>query len=194
MRIVVGFSGASGIIYGIRLLEVLKEKGVETHLIISRGAGETLALETSYSLDYVKSLASVTYRINDIAASVASGSFKTNGMVIIPCSMKTLSGIALGYSDNLLLRAAEVTLKERRPLILVPRETPLNLIHLRNMLRAAQAGAIILPAMPAFYHKPKTIDDLINHLVGKILDILGIEHELFKRWKGPEINKEDSSR
>jgi len=194
MRIVVGFSGASGIIYGIRLLEVLKEKGVETHLIISRGAGETLALETSYSLDYVKSLASVTYRINDIAASVASGSFKTNGMVIIPCSMKTLSGIALGYSDNLLLRAAEVTLKERRPLILVPRETPLNLIHLRNMLRAAHAGAIILPAMPAFYHKPKTIDDLINHLVGKILDILGIEHELFKRWKGPEINKEDSSR
>jgi 4-hydroxy-3-polyprenylbenzoate decarboxylase len=185
MRIIVGLSGGSGIIYGVRFLEVLRELGVESHLIFSTSAKKTLVLETEYTVGQVESLATRVYGFNDISAAPSSGSFKTDGMVIIPCSMKTLAGVASGYSDNLLLRAADVTLKERRPLILVVRETPLNTIHIENMLKAANAGAIIAPAMPGFYHKPKTIRDLLDHQVGKVLDLLGIEHNLFERWGGP---------
>ena len=183
MRLVVGISGASGVIYGIRALEVLKELKVETHLILTAAACQTIRLETSRKVADVEKLATKTYRIGDIAASISSGSFHTDGMVIIPCSMKTLGGIAAGYSDNLLLRAAEVAMKERRPLVLVVRETPLTLIHIENMAAVARAGAIVLPAMPAFYHKPKTIDDLVNHLVGKALDVMNVKNDVYPRWK-----------
>lgn len=186
MVLLVGMSGGSGVVYGVRLLEVLKQLKVEAHLVVSTAAQETLVIETDYKVGYVESLASRVYRFNDIAAAPASGTFRTRGMVVIPCSMKTLAGIASGYSDNLLLRAAEVTLKERRPLVLVPRETPLTTIHMENMLRVAQAGAIVLPAMPGFYDRPKTIGDLVDHVVGKVLDVLGIEHGLYKQWTGPQ--------
>lgn len=186
MRLIVGLSGGSGIIYGVRFLQVLKELGVESHLIFSPSAKKTLVLETDYRVDEVEALATRVYGFSDIAAAPSSGSFRVDGMVVIPCSMKTLAGIACGYADNLLLRAADVTLKERRPLVLVVRETPLNTIHIENMLRAARAGAIIAPAMPGFYHRPKTIEDLIDFQVGKVLDLLGIEHSLFERWTGPK--------
>lgn len=185
MRLVIGMSGASGVIYGVRLLQVLKDFNIETHLIMTNSAKEILRLETDYQVHEVEALASKSYNINDIAAPMASGSFKFDAMVIVPCSMKTLAGIATGYASNLLLRAADVALKEHRPLILVIRETPLNIIHIRNMLIAAKAGAIILPAMPGFYHNPKTIQDMIDFIVGKILDQLGLEHNLYERWKGP---------
>jgi 4-hydroxy-3-polyprenylbenzoate decarboxylase len=185
MRLIVGVSGASGAIYAIRLLEVLKQMNVETHLILTPAGRENILLETEYGIEYVESLASAFYSHMDMDAAVSSGSFQTDGMVVVPCSMKTLAGIAHGYEENLLIRAALVTLKERRPLVLVPRETPVAIPHLKNMLLAAQAGAVILPAMPGFYHKPKTVDDLVNHVVGKILDVLGIKHELYKRWAGP---------
>jgi 4-hydroxy-3-polyprenylbenzoate decarboxylase len=188
LPLLVGISGGSGLVYGVRLLQVLKDKKVEAHLIMS-AAKETLVIETKYKVSYVESLASTVYRINDIAASPASGSFRTEGMVVIPCSMKTLAGIATGYADNLLLRAAEVTLKEKRPLVLVPRETPLTIIHLENMLRAARAGATILPAMPGFYNRPKTMEDMVDHVVGKALDMLRIDHDLYERWKGPQIRR-----
>jgi 4-hydroxy-3-polyprenylbenzoate decarboxylase len=183
-RIIVGISGASGVIYGIRLLEVLKQAGIEVHLVMTPAAKITIAAETEYSADAVEKMASTVHRFNDISATLASGSYKTEGMVVVPCSMHTLGALAAGYADNLLVRAAEVTLKERRPLIVVPRETPLTLIHIENMERIAQAGAIVLPAMPAFYERPKTIEELVDHLVGKILDLLGIENELFNRWSG----------
>lgn len=183
-RIVLGVSGASGVIYGIRLLEVLKQASVEVHLVMTPAAKITIAAETGYSAEAVEKMASTVHRFNDISATLASGSYKTDGMVIVPCSMHTLGALASGYADNLLVRAAEVTLKERRPLIVVPRETPLTLIHIENMERIARAGAIVLPAMPAFYERPKTIDELVDHLVGKILDLLGIDNELFKRWSG----------
>lgn len=186
MVLLVGMSGGSGVVYGVRLLEVLKQRKVEAHLVISTAAQETLAIETDYKLGYVESLASRVYRFNDIAAAPASGTFRAQGMVVIPCSMKTLAGIATGYSDNLLLRAAEVQLKERRPLVLVPRETPLTTIHMENMLRVARAGAIVLPAMPGFYDRPKTVGDLVDHVVGKALDVLNIEHGLYKQWTGPQ--------
>jgi 4-hydroxy-3-polyprenylbenzoate decarboxylase len=184
VRLVVGISGGSGVIYGIRLLEVLKQRKIETHLIVTAAGRETIRLETDYKISEVESLASENYRIADFASKLSSGSFRTDGMVVIPASMKTIGGIASGYADNLLLRAAEVTLKERRPLVLVPRETPLTLIHLENLVKVAKAGAIVLPAMPAFYHKPKTIEELVDHVVGKVLDIIGIEHKLYKRWEG----------
>ena len=183
--LLVGMSGGSGAVYGVRLLEVLKRLKVESHLIMSTAAKETLVLETDHKIGYVESLASRVYRFNDIAAAPASGTFLTQGMVLIPCSMKSLAGIACGYSDNLILRAAEVTLKERRPLVLVPRETPLTTIHIENMLRVAQAGAIVLPAMPGFYNRPRTVDDIVNQTVGKVLDVLRIEHDLYKPWQGP---------
>ena len=184
MAIVVGLSGASGVVYGVRFLEALKSLKVESHLIISQGAMETLALETDYKLSYVESLATRNHRVNDIAAPPASGSFKTDGMVVIPASMKTVGGIAHGYADNLLLRAAEVTLKERRPLIVVPRETPFSIIDIENLLTLARAGVAIVPAMPAFYNRPKTLADIEDNLVGKVLDLLHIEHQLVDRWEG----------
>jgi polyprenyl P-hydroxybenzoate/phenylacrylic acid decarboxylase-like protein len=186
VRLVIGISGASGVIYGIRLLQVLRDLNVETHLIMTNAAKETIRLETDYQISEVESLATKSYNINDIAAPMSSGSFKFDGMIIVPCSMKTLAGIATGYTSNLLLRAADVTLKERRPLILVLRETPLTVIHIRNMLTVAKAGGIILPAMPGFYHNPKTLQDMIDFIVGKILDQLKLEHNLYERWQGPQ--------
>ncbi|TLX66893.1 MAG: UbiX family flavin prenyltransferase [Thaumarchaeota archaeon] len=182
-RIVIGFSGASGIIYGIRLLEILHSINIKTYLIISEWAKKNIAIETDKTLEYVKSLCAVNYENFKLDASVSSGSFLHDGMVIVPCSMKSLSSIANGYDDTLISRAASVTLKESRKLILVPRETPLSRIHLENMIKLQDAGAIILPAMPGFYHKPRTINEIVDHLVGKILDQLKIKHDLFKRWK-----------
>ncbi len=186
-RLIIGISGASGVIYAIRLLELLKTvEHVETHLVMSVAAAQTIGLETDYTALQVEALADVTYRFKDIAAAISSGSFKTAGMVVLPCSMKTLAGIAYSFSDNLLLRAADVVLKDRRKLIVVPRETPLHLGHLRTMTRAAEIGAIIVPALPAFYHRPKTIDDIINQTCNRLLDLLDIElpEDLFTRWGG----------
>lgn len=182
-KIVIGFSGASGIIYGIRLLEVLHSINIQTFLIVSEWAKKNIEIETDKSLEYVKSLSSINYDNFKLDASVSSGSFLHDGMVIVPCSMKSLSSIANGYDDTLISRAASVTLKESRKLILVPRETPLSRIHLENMIKLQEAGAIILPAMPGFYHKPSTINEIVDHLVGKILDQLKIKHDLFTRWK-----------
>lgn len=182
-KVVIGFSGASGIIYGIRLLEILHSINIQTYLIISEWAKKNIEIETDKTLEYVKSLSSVNYENFKLDASVSSGSFLHDGMVIVPCSMKSLSSIANGYDDTLISRAASVTLKESRKLIIVPRETPLSRIHLENMVKLQEAGAIILPAMPGFYHKPSTIEEIIDHLVGKILDQLNIKHDLFKRWK-----------
>jgi len=188
LKIVVGMSGTTGAIYGIRLLQVLSElKNVETHLVISNPAKETIVMETEYTVRQVEALATQVYGIHNIAAAIASGSHKMDGMVVIPCSMKTLSGIANSFNDNLLVRAADVTLKEHRRLVLVVRETPLHVGHLRLMTLAAESGAIIMPPMPAFYHKPQTIDDIINQTVGRVLDLLGVDHpDLFKRWDGPD--------
>jgi flavin prenyltransferase len=189
MKIIVGISGSTGVIYGIRLLEVLKDLPlVETHLIISPSAKQTILLETDYQIETVEALANQVYRFNDISSSISSGSFKIDAMAVMPCTIKTLSGIALSFSDNLLLRAADVMLKERRRLILAVRETPFHLGHLRLMVQVTEMGAIIMPPVPAFYHKPKTIDDLINQTVNRMLDLLGIEldKDLFQRWNGPE--------
>ena len=186
-RLIVGISGASGVIYGIRLLQVLREApAVETHLVVSAAGAQTISLETDYDLAQVEALADVNYRFRDIAAGIASGSFRTAGMVVIPCSMKTMAGIAYSFSDNLLLRAADVVLKDRRKLVLVPRETPLPLGHLRAMTQVTEMGAIIAPPMPAFYHRPKTLDDVINQTVNRVLDLLDIElpQDLFQRWSG----------
>ncbi len=186
-RIIVGLSGASGVIYGIRLLEILQEvTAVETHLVMSAAAGTTISLETDVTPEQVKALANVHYRFKDMAAAISSGSFKTDGMVVIPCSMKTVAGIAHSFSDNLLLRAADVTLKDRRRLIIVPRETPLHLGHLRLLTQLAELGAIIVPPLPAFYHRPQTIDDIINQTINRLLDLLEIElpEDLFTRWQG----------
>ncbi len=186
-RLIIGISGASGVIYGVRMLEVLKSAPeVETHLILSNAARQTLLQETDYSVKAVLELADTVYAFNDIAAAVSSGSFKTMGMVIIPCSMKTLAGIALSYSDNLILRAADVVLKDRRRLVLVVRETPLHIGHLRHMVRVTEMGGIIAPPLPAFYHRPKTLDDLINQTVNRVLDLLDIDlgYDLFERWRG----------
>ncbi len=192
-KLIVGISGASGVIYGIRLLEVLRDvTAVETHLIMSAAAAATIALETDYAAAQVKALADATYSFNDVAAAVSSGSFKTMGMVVIPCSMKTLAGIANSFSDNLLLRAADVALKDRRKLALVTRETPLHLGHLRLMAQVTEMGAIVAPPMPAFYHKPQTLDDVINQTVNRVLDLLDIElpQDLFTRWAGGKAARE----
>jgi len=183
---VVGLAGSSSPIYGIRVLEVLRQAGVETHLVVSDGAKQTIRLETQMTVEQVESLATVIYDNHDLAASISSGSFRTDGMIVAPCSMKTLAAIAYSFSQDLLVRAADVTLKERRQLVLVPRETPLHLGHLRTMVRATELGAVILPPMPAFYHAPKSVDDLINQTVGKVLDQFHIEHNLFRRWGAPE--------
>jgi flavin prenyltransferase len=184
-RIIVGLSGASGAIYGVRLLQRMRElPGIETHLIVSEGAERTLAVETEYRLDDLRALCDVYHRNDNLAASIASGSFRTAGMVVIPCSIKTLSGIANSYADTLMVRAADVVLKERRPLVLVVRETPLHRGHLELMLRATDCGAQILPPVPAFYHGPMTLEEVIDQTAGRALDCLGIEHELVPRW-GP---------
>lgn len=186
-KLIVGISGASGAIYGIRLLDVLRSvQDVETHLVISAAGAQTIALETDYTPADVSSLADRTHRFNDIAAAISSGSYKTFGMVVIPCSMKTLAGIAHSFSDNLLLRAADVVLKDRRRLIIVPRETPLHLGHLRLMTQVVEMGAVLAPPLPAFYHRPQTIDDIVNQTVNRVLDLLEIdlEEDLFNRWQG----------
>jgi flavin prenyltransferase len=184
MSIIVGLSGASSVIYGIRLLEVLKEKKIETDLIISENAEKLIQIETGRSVADVKKMATRVHGYEDMTPAVASGSRHYDGMIIMPCSMRTIAGIASGYAENLMLRAADVTLKQRRPLVLVARETPLNLIHLRNMVTVTEAGAVVMPASPAFYHKPKSVDDMIDHLVGKVLDLFRIEHDLYEKWKG----------
>jgi len=182
MKLVVGITGSTGVIYGIKLLEVLKEKNIETHLILTEWAQKCIAMETDYKLDQVKSLATTISDENNMAASVSSGTHKIDGMIVIPCSMKTLSGIANGYDDTLVARAAGVTIKESRKLVLVTRETPLTAINLENMLKLARLGVVILPPVPGFYTKPKTIDEIVSHTVGKCLDQFDIEHNLYKRW------------
>lgn len=186
-RLIIGISGASGAIYGVRLLQVLRDvEDVETHLVMSQAARQTLSLETDLSLRDVQALADVVHDARDIAASISSGSFKTAGMVILPCSIKTLSGIVNSYTDTLVTRAADVVLKERRPLVLCVRETPLHLGHLRLMTQAAELGAVIMPPVPAFYHRPQTLDDIINQTVNRVLDQFDIDlpEDLFIRWQG----------
>ena len=187
-RIVVGISGASGAIYGVRLLEVLRAMpDVETHLVMSSAAETTIRYETAREPAAVAELADVVYGERELAAALASGTFLTAGMVVAPCSMRTLSGVANSANDNLLVRAADVHLKERRRLVLVVRETPLHAGHLRLMSEATAAGAVILPPVPGFYQRPTTVADIVDHTVGKVLDVLGIhEHNLFTRWTGPE--------
>lgn len=184
-RIIIGISGASGIIYGIRLLQFLKDCDIETHLIVSKAAQQTRAIETNLSAAELYDLADKHYSINDIAACISSGSYKTLGMIIAPCSMRTLADIASGSTSNLLTRAADVVLKERRRLILMIRESPLHLGHLKNMVSITEMGAIIAPPVPAFYNNPKTIDDLVNHSVGRVLDLLDIDVGIVRRWGEP---------
>lgn len=185
MRLIVGISGSTGAIYGVRMLEVLHAMpNVEIHLVASSAARMTIQYEVGRDPDQVFALADHVYEERNIGAAIASGTFITDGMVISPCSMKTLSAVANAYNDTLISRAADVCLKERRKLIMLVRETPLNLVHLRLMAQVTEAGGVILPPMPAFYHLPKSIDDIVNHTVGKALDQFGIPHELFKRWSG----------
>ena len=184
-RIVVGMSGSSGVIYGIRMLEVLAQKPmVETPLILSQAAKMNIGIETEWSVTDVETLADEVHNNKNIGASIASGSFKTAGMIVVPCSMKTLSGIANSYAENLIIRAADVMLKERRQLVIVPRESPLHTGHCELMLKASQIGAIICPPAPAFYTEPKTVDDIINHSVARVLDLFDIESDSLKRWQG----------
>ena len=187
-RIVIGITGASAVIYGIRLLQELKAvPDVETHLVLSRAAGVTIRLECpEWELEAVRALADVAHKEMDIAASIASGSFPVEAMVVVPASMKTVAQIATGIDETLLHRAADVTLKERRPLIVVPRETPMHRGHLRNLTTLAELGAVIVPPMVAFYQEPSSLDDMIDHTVGKLLDLLRVEHSLYRRWEGPE--------
>jgi 4-hydroxy-3-polyprenylbenzoate decarboxylase len=183
-RIIIGISGASGAIYGIRALQALRaDPEIESHLVLSPSAKRTILEETDWNVADVEALADVVHAHRDIGASIASGSFRTAGMLVAPCSIKSLSGIVHSYNDNLLARAADVCLKERRPLVLVVRETPLHLGHIEMLAQAARYGAVVLPPVPAFYNRPQTIDDIVNHTVGKALDQFQIPHQLFKRWK-----------
>src|SRR5215475_12896963 len=184
MNLIVAITGSSGVIYGIKMLECLKDLKIKTHLVLSEWGQKNIELETEKSVEYVKGLATVCYDSKNMAALISSGSFKTDGMSIIPCSMKTLSSIANGYDDSLISRAASVCIKESRKLVLVPRETPLSKIHIENMRTLVNAGVILLPATPGFYQKPKTIDDMVSHIVGKVLDQFSISHNLFHRWSG----------
>ena len=194
-RIIVGISGASGVTYGVRLLSLLQNTDYESHLIISNSGRLNIKIETDYQPDEVEAMADYVYEHEDVAASLASGSFLTDGMVVVPCTIKTLSGIANSYNENLLVRAADVTLKEGRKLVLVVRETPLHKGHLRLMTMAADMGAHILPPVPSFYHQPKTLEDIIDQTIGKVFDYLGIKHDLFQRWgeNHGEPEKQDSS-
>lgn len=191
-RLIVGISGASGAIYGVRLLQILRDVAdIETHLVMSPAARQTLSLETDFSLRDVQAMANVVHDARDIAANISSGSFKTAGMVVLPCSIKTLSGIVHSYTDGLLTRAADVVLKERRPLVLCVRETPLHLGHLRLMTQAAELGAVIMPPVPAFYHAPTSLDDIINQTVNRVLDQFDITlpEDLFIRWQGGNASR-----
>ena len=194
MRLVVGMSGASGAIYGLRILEVLRDLGIETHLVMSDSAKRTIVYETDRRIDEVKQLATHVHELNDVGACISSGSFKHDGMVIAPRSIKTLSALAQPFNTNLLIRAADVTLKERRKLVLMVRETPLHLGHLRLMTHVTETGAVVLPPLPAFYHRPKTLEDIIDQSVNKALDQLGVEAELFHRWTGNEEREHARSR
>jgi 4-hydroxy-3-polyprenylbenzoate decarboxylase len=184
VRLIVGITGATGAIYGVRLLERLRAHGVETHLVLSRWGTRTLLHETSYTREQVEALAHTTYAPGDMGAAISSGSFQTSGMVIVPCSAKTLGAIAHGYGDSLIHRAADVVLKERRTLVLGVREAPLSAIHLENMLKLSRMGAVILPPMPAFYNHPRTVDDVVDHTVARMLDQFGLEMPGAVRWSG----------
>lgn len=184
MKIVVGITGATGAIFGIRILEVLGSVGVETHLVLSSWAKSTILHETTYSVEQVQSMASFNYSHQDQAARISSGSFQVDGMIIAPCTMKTLASIRIGLADNLITRAADVMLKERKKLILLTRETPLNTIHLENMLGLSQMGAVIFPPMAAFYNQPETLDDMVNHIVYRVMDQIGLPQSEAKRWEG----------
>ena len=189
MKIIVGVTGATGAIYGVRLLERLREAAVETHLVISRWGARTLIHETPHSREHVEALATVSYPPGDMGAAISSGSFRTDGMIIAPCSAKTLAAIAHGYGDNLIHRAADVVLKERRRLVLAVREAPFSDIHLENMLKLSRMGAVVLPPLPAFYNHPRTIDDLVDHSVSRMLDQFGLETSGVERWAGEmEVN------
>jgi flavin prenyltransferase len=181
-RVIVGLSGASGVILGIRLLELLSKQDLETHLVISDAAKRTIGMETEWKVADVEALATQVHDFNNIGSSIASGSFKTKGMVIIPCSIKTLSAIAYSFNTNLLIRAADVVIKERRKLVLVVREMPLHRGHLESMMKAHEMGAVILPPMLTFYQKPKNLEEMIDYVAGKVLDSLGIENKLYRRW------------
>jgi 4-hydroxy-3-polyprenylbenzoate decarboxylase len=183
-RLIVGMTGSTGAIFGVRFLEALKNADVETHLIISKWAQRTIEHETNYTLEQVRALASVVHSQGDMGATISSGSFLTEGMVVIPCSVRTLGGIANGYGEHLVHRAADVILKERRRLVLVVRETPLSEVHLENMLKLARMGVVMLPPMPAFYNHPQTVDDVVHHIVGRVLDQFGIPAPFEKRWDG----------
>lgn len=187
-KIIIGISGASGVIYGIRLLEVLREikdeSGIETHLVMTKAAQLTLASESSLSAKELQAMADMHYPIGDVGAAIASGSFQADGMIIAPCSMKTLAETALGLSSNLLTRAADVCLKERKRLVLMVRETPLTTTHLRHMTTLSEMGAVIAPPVPAFYIQPESIDQMVNHTVGRVLDLFGVDTSLVKRWQG----------
>ena len=189
-RIIIGITGASGAIYGIRALELLRAVGVETHLVLSPSAGRTIAEETDLSLEHVKSLATFVHGFKDIGASIASGSFQVDGMLVAPCSVKTLAGIAHCFDDELIVRAADVQLKERRRVVLMFRETPLHAGHIAIMERATLNGAIVMPPVPAFYHRPKTIDDIVNQSVGRALDLFGIDVKVVRRWTGQGTSDE----
>jgi 4-hydroxy-3-polyprenylbenzoate decarboxylase len=186
MRLVVGITGASGAIFGIRTLEALHALGIETHLVVSKWARATIAHETCVTLAQVEALATVVYHHENQAAPISSGSFKTDGMIVAPCSMKTLAAVRMGFGDSLITRAADVALKERRKLVLLARESPFSEIHLENMLALARMGVVIFPPIPAFYNKPATVDDIVNHIVGRLLDQFGLDMPGVKRWIGFE--------
>ena len=184
MKLCLAITGATGAIYGIRLLEFLKKTEHHVSLILSAWAETTILTETNYTIEEVKALADAIYAENDLAAAVSSGSYGIDATIVAPCTVKTLAGVANGYSDNLIVRCADVALKERKQLLLLVRETPLSLVHLRNMVTVTEAGGIIVPPLPAFYHQPQTMDDVVNQSVGKVLDLLKIPHQLFRRWSG----------
>jgi len=190
-RLLVGISGASGAIYGIRLLELLKDSDIETHLVVSRAARMTLSYETDVAVEYLEQLATVTYPEQDVGAACSSGSFRTLGMIVAPCSIKTMSEIASGVTSNLVSRAADVCLKERRRLVLMLRETPLHLGHIRSMAAATEAGAIVYPPVPAFYARPKSIDEMIDHTLGRVLDLFDIDLGTVRRWSGKARKRGD---
>ncbi len=188
MKLIIGITGSTGVIYGIRMLETLKKLGVQTHLIMSQWGEKCISMETEFTIDYVKSLATTTSDEKNMAASISSGTHKVDGMIVAPCSMKTLSSIANGYDGTLVSRAASVTIKESRKLVLMTRETPLSAIHLENMLKLARLGIVILPPVTEFYTKPQSIDDIVNHVVGKCLDQFNIEHDLYVPWGNVSLN------